>query len=231
MALLHSASLPQWELIARLLLSAGLGSVIGFERERSVRAAGLRTHMLVCVGSCLIIIVSAYGFSTVLSDHVVLDPSRVAAQVVSGIGFLGAGSIILRNEAIKGLTTAASIWAVAAIGLACGAGLYTAALASTVIILGILAGLKPLEDRYTALRASLQLHLKARSGETSLASLERALGVHAGRVKQLIVQHNVDGDDDDVTLILAHVSSGDKAVIIRGLEGLPFILSVSEKKS
>ena len=187
--------------------------------------------MLVCVGSCLIIIVSAYGFSTVLSDHVVLDPSRVAAQVVSGIGFLGAGSIILRNEAIKGLTTAASIWAVAAIGLACGAGLYTAALASTVIILGILAGLKPLEDRYTALRASLQLHLKARSGETSLASLERALGVHAGRVKQLIVQHNVDGDDDDVTLILAHVSSGDKAVIIRGLEGLPFILSVSEKKS
>jgi putative Mg2+ transporter-C (MgtC) family protein len=120
---------------------------------------------------------------------------------------------------------------VAAIGLACGAGLYTAALASTVIILAILAGLKPLEDRYTALRASLELHLKARSGETSLASLERALGVHAGRVKQLIVQPNAGEDDDDVTLILARVSSRDKAVIIRGLEGLPFISSVNERKS
>ena len=231
MARLHSASLPQWELIARLLLAAGLGSVIGIERERSVRAAGLRTHMLVCVGSCLIIIVSAYGFSTVLSDHVVLDPSRVAAQVVSGIGFLGAGSIILRNEAIKGLTTAASIWAVAAIGLASGAGLYTAAVASTLIILAILAGLKPLEDRYTALRSSLELRLKARSGETSLASLERALGAHAGRVKQLIVQRNNGENDDDVTLILSRVSARDTADIIRGLGQLPFILSVNEKKS
>jgi putative Mg2+ transporter-C (MgtC) family protein len=228
---LHPASLPQWELIARLLLSAGLGSVIGIERERSVRAAGLRTHMLVSVGSCLIIIVSAYGFSTVLGDHVVLDPSRVAAQVVSGIGFLGAGSIILRNEAVKGLTTAASIWAVAAIGLACGAGLYAAAGASTLIILAILAGLKPLEDRFTALRTSIELHLKARSGETSLAALERALGAHAARVKQLIVQHNGSEDDDDVILILTRVSSRDTADIILGLEQLPFILSVSEKKS
>ena len=184
--------------------------------------------MLVCVGSCLIIIVSAYGFSTVLSDHVVLDPSRIAAQVVSGIGFLGAGSIILRNEAVKGLTTAASIWAVAAIGLASGAGLYTAAGASTLIILAILAGLKPLEDRYTALRTSLELHLKARSGETSLATLGPALGARAARVKQLIVQHN--GGGDDVTLILDRVSSRDTADIILGLEQLPFILSVSEKK-
>jgi len=101
--------LSQWELVLRLLLAAGLGSVIGLERERLVWAAGLRTHMLVCVGSCLMIIVSAYGFNAVLGSHVVLDPSRVAAQVVSGIGFLGAGSIILRNEAVKGLTTAASI--------------------------------------------------------------------------------------------------------------------------
>jgi putative Mg2+ transporter-C (MgtC) family protein len=85
------------ELISRLVLAAALGSVIGFERERLSWAAGLRTHMLVCVGSTLIMIVSAFGFFDVLSrDHVVLDPSRIAAQVVSGIGFLGAGSILLR---------------------------------------------------------------------------------------------------------------------------------------
>jgi len=215
---MQGSALPQWELVGRLLLAAALGSIIGFERERSVRAAGLRTHMLVSVGSCLIIIVSAYGFNTVLGRYVVLDPSRVAAQVVSGIGFLGAGSIILRNEAVKGLTTAASIWAVAAIGLASGAGLYTAAIASTLIILAILAGLKPLEDRYTALRTSLELSLKARSGETSMASLERALGAHAARVRQLVVHHN-DG-----------VSHRETANIIQGLEHLPFVVSVTEKK-
>jgi len=228
---LHPASLPQWELIARLMLAAGLGSVIGIERERSVRAAGLRTHMLVCVGSSLIIIVSAYGFSTVLGDHVVLDPSRVAAQVVSGIGFLGAGSIILRNEAIKGLTTAASIWAVAAIGLASGAGLYTAAIASTLIILAILAGLKPLEDRFAALRSPLKLQLKARPGETSLASLKRTLGGHGARVRQLIVQRDDGKDDDDVTLVLDRVSSRDTADLILDLERLPFILSVNDERS
>src|ERR1700748_821838 len=98
------------------MLSAGLGSGIGWERERLLWAAGLRTHMLVAVGSCLMIIVSAYGFSSVLGPRVILDPSRIAAQVVTGVGFLGAGSIILRNEAIKGLTTAASVWAVAGVG-------------------------------------------------------------------------------------------------------------------
>ena len=226
---MHAAVLPQWELIARLLLAAALGSIIGVERERSVRTAGLRTHMLVAVGSCLIIIVSAYGFSAVLGDHVILDPSRVAAQVVSGSGFLGAGSIILRNEAIKGLTTAASIWAVAAIGLAAGAGLYTAAVASTAIILAILAGLKPFEDRYTARRTSLELRLKARRGETSLASLAQALGRHGTRVKQLIVQHDGAGDNDDVTLVLDRVSPRDTADVILSLERLPFVSAVDEK--
>src|SRR5215475_3689703 len=124
------------ELIARLVMAAALGSVIGFERERLSWAAGLRTHMLVCVGSALIMIVSAFGFFDVLqNEHVVLDPSRVAAQVVSGIGFLGAGSILLRGEIVRGLTTAASLWSVAAIGLAVGSGLYVEAVAATVIIL------------------------------------------------------------------------------------------------
>src|SRR5690242_20157539 len=141
------------ELIARLVMAAALGSVIGFERERLSWAAGLRTHMLVCVGSCLIMIVSAYGFNDVLArDHVSLDPSRVAAQVVSGIGFLGAGSILLRGDVVRGLTTAASLWSVAAVGLAVGGGLYVAAAATTGILLFILAVMKPLEQRYFSSR-------------------------------------------------------------------------------
>ena len=117
--------LPPSEVVIRLLLAAALGSVIGLERERLLWAAGLRTHMLVSVGSTLVMIVSAYGFAGVVNTPgVSLDPSRVAAQVVSGIGFLGAGTILLRQEVIRGLTTAASLWAVAAIGLAVGGGLY-----------------------------------------------------------------------------------------------------------
>lgn len=116
--------LEHGELVIRLLVAAGLGSLVGAERERLVWAAGLRTHMLVCVGACLFTVVSAYGFSTVIREGVVLDPSRVAAQIVSGIGFLGAGSILLRGDVVRGLTTAASLWSVAAIGLATGAGLY-----------------------------------------------------------------------------------------------------------
>jgi putative Mg2+ transporter-C (MgtC) family protein len=132
------------EMLVRLGTAAALGSLIGFERERLLWAAGIRTHMLVCgcrsypaltkpdrwfcseedaeaagFGSCLIMIVSQYGFAHVLTQqNVVLDPSRVAAQVVSGIGFLGAGAILARGEIVKGLTTAASIWTVAAVGLA-----------------------------------------------------------------------------------------------------------------
>jgi putative Mg2+ transporter-C (MgtC) family protein len=127
------AVLSNWEILERLLIAAALGSLVGFECERLLWAAGIRTHMLVCVGACLFMIVSAYGFSASTSEHVVLDPSRVAAQVVSGIGFLGAGAILARGEVVKGLTTAASIWTVAAIGLACGGGLYFAAAISTAI--------------------------------------------------------------------------------------------------
>lgn len=102
--------LSNLEIIARLLPAAVLSGSIGIERERLLWAAGLRTHMLVGVGACLIVIVSAFGFNDVLGAHnVVLDPSRIAAQVVSGIGFLGAGTILLRGEVIKGLTTAASL--------------------------------------------------------------------------------------------------------------------------
>lgn len=111
-----------WELVLRLAVAAILGALVGLERERLEWAAGMRTHALVSLGSALFMVVSIFGFSDILNEqHVILDPSRVAAQVASGIGFIGAGTIIFRREVVKGLTTAASIWAVAAVGLAVGA--------------------------------------------------------------------------------------------------------------
>src|ERR1700761_4296827 len=158
-----SASLSSLDiqLIIRLIVAAVLGSIIGADRERLSWAAGLRTHMLVCVGACLFMIVSAFGFADILgTPHVILDPSRIAAQVVSGIGFLGAGSILLRGEIVRGLTTAASLWSVAAIGLAVGGGVYTASIAATIIILIILAGLKPLEERFQQRHKTHELQLE-----------------------------------------------------------------------
>ena len=142
--------LDTWEIALRLLLAALLGGIIGADRGRLEWAAGLRTHMLVCVGAALAIIVSAFGFNDVLGNpHVVLDPSRIAAQVISGVGFLGAGTILFlqREQVIRGLTTAAGLWAVASIGLAAGSGLYAAAVLATALLWIILALLKPLERR------------------------------------------------------------------------------------
>ena len=139
------------EILIRLALASLFGALIGLERERKDWAAGLRTHMLVSVGSCLIMIVSAFGFADILgTEHVSLDPSRVAAQVVSGIGFIGAGTILfLKQGALRGLTTAAGLWTVAAIGLATGGGLYFAAGATTIIALIILWVLQPIERAYS----------------------------------------------------------------------------------
>ena len=182
--------LSDWETLLRLAAAAGLGSLIGFERERLLWAAGIRTHMLVSVGACLFMIVSSFGFAEATKNpNVVLDPSRVAAQVVSGIGFLGAGSILLRNEVVKGLTTAASIWSVAAIGLAVGGGLYFAAGASTAVILLILAGVKPLEEAYRARNQACTIRIGCEKASGITADIVRqALGLRASQIKRFVVE-------------------------------------------
>ena len=174
--------------IARLLVAAALGGVIGFERERGDRAAGLRTHALVCIASALIMIVSAYGFTDVVTANrtIALDPSRIAAQVVSGVGFLGAGTIILRKNAVRGLTTAASIWLVAGIGLACGSGLFIPGVATTVIALGILSGLKPIEQRFFDHKRVTLMTISVRRHAGQVAAIEdcvRRCGLELQRLK------------------------------------------------
>src|ERR1700759_3460933 len=200
------------EMLLRRPKAAALGSLIGFERERLLWAAGIRTHMLVCVGSCLIMIVSQYGFSNILThQNVVLDPSRIAAQVVSGIGFLGAGAILARGEIIRGLTTAASIWTVAAVGLAVGGGLYLAASASTVIILIILAGIKPLEEAYRSRNQSCQLKIEVDNGSLTPELLKETLGLRTGQIKRFLVENRNPNGPDDLLILLSKVSSQDIA--------------------
>lgn len=125
-----------WDFVLRLFIAGVMGVLIGLEREYRAKEAGYRTHFLVALGSALIMIVSQYGFMDVLeADLVRLDPSRVAAQVVTGIGFIGAGTIILQKQIVRGLTTAAGIWAMSGIGLAIGAGMYGVGVVATVLVL------------------------------------------------------------------------------------------------
>lgn len=131
-----------WDFVWRLVLAALFGTIIGLDREYREKEAGFRTHFLVSLGSALMMIVSQYGFSEILThDGVSLDPSRIAAQVVSGIGFIGAGTIIFNHQIVRGLTTVASLWATAGIGLTAGAGMSWLALAATILTLVALEGL------------------------------------------------------------------------------------------
>jgi len=141
-------SIDTYEIVIRLSSAALCGALIGIERERKEWTAGMRTHMMVAVGSALYMILSAYGFEEFIGrEGVEFDPTRIAAQVVSGIGFLGAGTIIfLHRGIIRGLTTASGLWTVAAIGMAVGAGMYWAAIATTVIALIILLVVQKIEE-------------------------------------------------------------------------------------
>ncbi len=134
------------QIIIRLVLSVVLGGVIGLERQLHRRTAGLRTHILVCLGSCLIMLTSLYVFD-IYNSRVSLDPARIAAGVITGIGFLGAGAIIREREGVRGLTTAASLWVVAGIGLAVGCGFRNAAIYTTILAFVALYLLRRVESR------------------------------------------------------------------------------------
>ena len=134
----YSCMVLQGEYMLRVLLAAGCGGLIGLERSRRQKEAGIRTHVILALGAALMMVVSKYGFLDVIAIHdVALDPSRIAANVITGVSFLGAGVIFVRGGSIKGLTTAAGIWATAGIGLALGAGMYWLGVAATLLVVVI----------------------------------------------------------------------------------------------
>ena len=137
--------LTTYHVVARLVLATILSGCIGFERQIHRRAAGLRTHILVCLGSALITMTSMYFFE-LYKDLNCVDPTRIAAQIVSGIGFLGAGAILRFGGTVKGLTTAASLWSVAGIGIAAGCGFYSGAIATTALVVIALVVFSKMEE-------------------------------------------------------------------------------------
>ena len=140
--------LTDQQVFLRLSLSLVLSGLIGFERQLHRRSAGLRTHIMVSIGSCLIMLTSMYVFD-IYKNQANVDPSRIAAGVITGIGFLGAGTIIRAPEGIRGLTTAASLWVAAGIGLSVGCGFYSAGIFTTVLSLISLVFLRKMEDKVT----------------------------------------------------------------------------------
>jgi putative Mg2+ transporter-C (MgtC) family protein len=169
----------EWEIIWRLGLALVLSSAIGLEREMRQKAAGLRTNALVGVGAAAFMLVSSYGFADVIGNHVTLDPSRVAAQIVSGIGFIGGGIIFVRRDIVRGLTTAAAVWVTAAVGMACGGDLPIVAGMTTLIYLLVAYGFAPL-TRFlpTSRYAPSELELDYVQGR---GTLREALAVCAQR--------------------------------------------------
>ncbi len=177
-------TLLPWEIALRLLMAVVLGGLIGFERESHNRPAGFRTHILVCSGSALIMMVSAYGFTGQIGAGFEVDPGRIAAGVVTGIGFLGAGTILQQRGSIHGLTTAASIWVVSGVGLAVGVGFYLGAALTTGFVLISLLLLRRTEKSFFSRHRLKRLHIRAVDQPGLLGKVGTVLGDSAVSIRK-----------------------------------------------
>jgi putative Mg2+ transporter-C (MgtC) family protein len=185
-----------FELLGRLLLAAVLGGAIGAERELNDQAAGLRTHMLLTIGACLFTLVSAYGFG----GGVGTDPSRLAAQIVTGIGFLGGGAIVRQGLTVKGLTTAASIWATASVGVAIGAGSYVLGIGGTLLVVGTLFGLRRLSNLLQRWGVSREEYVLSTTTEFDAQRVVDA--IRSERVDLRSLERREGDEEDQIVLVV-----------------------------
>jgi putative Mg2+ transporter-C (MgtC) family protein len=215
------------EVLLRLFVAAVLGGAVGLERELRERQAGLRTHLVVCVGSALFTLVSAYGFRDFLlhgGGLVRADPTRIAAQIVSGIGFLGAGAIIRQGLSVRGLTTAATLWLVAAIGMASGAGYWDAALIATLGAILTLGPLRVVSFRVLSrFRPALDRLLVDIPAGGSPAPIIEAIERHGGRVVSLEVSQEGDRRAVAVDVELRHATA---PAVVAGVADIDGVLEV-----
>jgi len=186
------------EFIIRIVVASLLGGIIGLDREYRAKDAGFRTHFLVALGSALFMIVSQFGFADVVgTDGLRLDPARVAAQVVSGIGFIGAGTIIFQKHVLKGLTTAAGIWCTAAIGLACGSGMYVLAIVTTLLTLICLEAFNFFLRRFGARNVSVRFTAPSKQHVSHVLEVLERSGVRIGSYS---MERNDTGEDPSYTV-------------------------------
>lgn len=183
------------EMSLRLLLALGLGGLIGLERELGGHPAGFRTHILVCLGSAVIVLLSMYGFSDFAAEpNVRLDPARLAAQVISGVGFLGAGTIMRNGFGVTGLTTAASLWVSAAIGLSAGAGFYYGAAIATFLVVMSLFALNKVEKLFSRTKKVRELLIRVEKNSSGLNYVLEHLNNSGLQINKIIVENEKDAD-------------------------------------
>ena len=208
-----------YDFVLRLLVAGKMGAIIGLDREYRAKEAGYRTHFLVSLGSALIMIVSQYGFQEIIKESsVTLDPSRVAAQVVSGIGFIGAGTIIFQKQIVRGLTTAAGIWATAGIGLAVGAGMYTISIAATLLTL---AGLELLSLIFKSI--GMKSSVITTSSKEILPQVSRRFNSKDYLVVSYNLDRQVQGEytNYQVTMVIKSKKSYDEGYLLQLMQEFP----------
>lgn len=182
----------------RLFMAALLGGLIGWERERNNHPAGFRTHILVSLGSALIMLISIYGFAEYMDEkNVRFDPSRLSAQVVSGIGFLGAGTIMRHRASVTGLTTAASLWVVSGIGLAVGSGFMFGALLATILVLVSLELLNRLESVWIKKKHLYILHIIVSDEPGKLGELASLIAKFEGKIRKVNIEEQEEEEGDN----------------------------------
>ena len=221
-----------WEMLIRLLLAAFLGGIVGIERGSGDRPAGFRTHILVCAGAALFMLVSMYGYDDYPMHGEEFprnrDSSRSAAQVVSGIGFLGAGTIMHEGVTVRGLTTAASLWMISAIGLAAGAGMYVLSIGSTAVMMVTLVTFHSWEKRFagSSRNARRFIRIVAENEPGIITNITAYLTENGVKVRTLNVKNNSRKNEVVLELYLKISKDRDDIDIIRGLQSIEGIITL-----
>ncbi|GEL15245.1 MgtC/SapB family protein [Pediococcus cellicola] len=214
----------QLDLILRVLIAGGCGFAIGYERDARAKTAGLRTHIIIAVGAALMMIVSKYGFADLLGNKgIELDPSRIAAQIVSGIGFIGAGTIIVRHEDVNGLTTATGLWTTAGIGMAIGAHMYVVGIISALLVLGTQVMLHR-NLSWLRLPNTNEVRMRVKPGDHNISTIQNKLQAQDIEVTSMHVRK---ADTADIVHMAIQSSKNfDMAKLTAILETVPEIIDM-----
>ena len=215
-------------LILRLVLACVLGGIIGYEREHTNRPAGFRTHILVCVGAALVMATSEFVFKK-YTGRTEIDPTRLGAQVISGIGFLGAGTIIREGFNVRGLTTAASLWAVSCVGIAAGIGFYSGAIAATALIFATLILLKRMEKHLKRKNRYRTIYVKSDNLPGQIGSINNIFYKYGIRIKNIEFANEDENEDSMIVKFLVRMPNCTVANFIDELRELKGISKVYEE--
>ncbi|HOE70202.1 MAG TPA: MgtC/SapB family protein [Brevefilum sp.] len=214
------------QIILRILVGALLGGVIGFERERHDQPAGLRTHIILVIGATLAMILSVNLGHLYARESSPFDPARIAAQVISGIGFLGAGAILRYGYNVKGLTTATSLWTMAIVGMSVGAGYYLVAVVATALMLGVLTLLNMIENRFLRASISRLIIIEAEYRKGLVRTIRESIAQHSDKQMNFNAQRNVKNNRMQITTLARFTNDEPIEMLIDSLYEIDEIDSV-----